>query len=97
MKEMLLIIENETELVQKDNLARGVLIDPVRIWSLLRKSADNQHQYWSTEIDKLKSEFGESDPPEYWGELGLYTNDFIAGSARYPWMPSDISKDEFPF
>jgi hypothetical protein len=96
-KDLLLKIETETELVQKDNLARGELIDSVRIWSTLQKSSDNKRQWRSTEYHKLRCEFGENDPPEYWGEIGLYTSDFIAGSSKYPWMPSHISTEEFPF
>jgi hypothetical protein len=97
LKRLLLKIETETELIQKENLARGELIDSARLWSMVRVNPDTKRQYWSTEYDKLKCEFGENDPPEYWGEIGLYTNDFIAASSKYPWMPSPISKDELPF
>lgn len=95
LKDALSKIETETELVQKDNLARGLLINSVHLWATLRKEKDRQ--WWSLETDNLKCEFRENDPTEYWGELGLYVNDFIAGSSRYPWMPSDISKEENPF
>ena len=96
IKVVLLKIETETELVQKDNLARGELIDSVRIWSILRNQ-DREYRWWSTEYEKLKCEFGENDPPEYWGDISLDTGDFIAGSTKYPWMPSDISNEEMPF
>jgi len=45
----------------------------------------------------MKSEFDENDPPEYSGEMSQYLNDFIAAWRKYPWMPSDISKEEDPF
>lgn len=97
LRNILLKIETETELIQNDNLARGQLIDSLRIWCFIEKSPDG-HQSWSTNMNELKCGFGEDDPPEYWGEIGVYGGDFIAGSVRYPWMPSDISKeDEIPF
>jgi hypothetical protein len=88
-------IETETDLIQKDNLARGALIDSVRLWARLRKSGNST--WWSTDTDTMKIVFGENDPTEYWGEIGLNVSDFIAGSTRYPWIPSDISKIESPF
>jgi hypothetical protein len=88
-------IDTESELIQKDNLARGVLVDSARVWATLHTS--ESHNWWSADLESLKCEFGESDPTEYWGELGLYTSDFIAGSRKYPWMPSDISERESPF
>jgi hypothetical protein len=96
-RRLLIKIETETELIKTDNLARGELIDSARVWAMLRDSSDAKHQWWSVEYEKLKCEFGENDPPEYWGEIGLYTDDFIAASSKYPWMPSPISKEEFPF
>ena len=96
-KRLLLKIETETELIQKDNLSRGELIDSARVGAILRSGSDNKHRWWDIEDEKMKCEFGENDPPKYWGEIGLYTDDFIASSNKYPWMPSSISKDEFPF
>lgn len=95
LSKMLNTIDTETELIQKDNLARGMLVDSARLWLTLKKSGN--HQWWTSDVDGMKCEFGENDPTEYWGELGLYTRDFIAGSTKYPWMPSDISKEEDPF
>jgi hypothetical protein len=95
LKEILLKIENETELVQKDNLARGQLIDSARV--TLRKNAESQ-TWRQINATNLRCSFAENDPPEYWGNIGLYESDFIAASVRYPWMPSDISKEEeIPF
>jgi hypothetical protein len=94
MKNVLLSIETETELLKQDHLARGQLVDSVRLWSMLQTSPDKQRQWWDTEYDKLKCEFGENDPSEYWGEIGRFTSDFIAGTRKYPWMPSAISKSD---
>lgn len=95
IKELLLKVEAETELVQQDNLARGSIIDTARVWSYLREEKD--FSWWVTNTDDLRAEFGEDDPPEYWGEESVYLTDFVAGSQKYPWMPSDISKEENPF
>jgi hypothetical protein len=100
MKDLISKVETETELVledNEDNLARGEIIDSVFIWSMLRE-VPNGYELWNVETESLKCGFGEQDPPEYWGEVPLYSTDFIAGSNKYPWMPSDISKDdEIPF
>ncbi len=95
IKELLLKIETETELVQQDNLARGDVIDSARATSSFQKGKD--FSWWSTNTEDMKNEFGDNDPPEYWGEMGIYMGDFIAGSRKYPWMTSDISKEENPF
>jgi hypothetical protein len=95
IKDVLLKIETETELVQQDNLARGQLVDLVRI-SATKQKGDNR-EWWSVNREQLKCEFGDNDPAEYWGG-GSFESDFIAASMRYPWMPSDISKEEeIPF
>jgi hypothetical protein len=88
-------IDTETELVQKDNLARGVLVDSARLWGTLQGEENNR--WWRSNTEGMKCEFKEDDPTEYWGEIGLYISDFIAGSNKYPWMPSDISKLDGPF
>jgi len=92
---LLLKIETETELVQQDNLARGDVIDSARVTSSFKKGED--FSWWNTNTDDMKNEFGDNDPPEYWGEMGIYMGDFIAGSRKYPWMTPDISKEESPF
>lgn len=93
LKELFLQIHNESELVRKDNLARGVLIEPARIYA----SRKEDKPTWTVYTNSLLCAVSENDPPEYWGDIGLYESDFIAGSNKYPWMPSDISKEEFPF
>lgn len=95
LKLLLEKIETETDLVEKDNLARGALIDAVSVFA--SKKVSGEHVWWSASTDSLKCELGENDPPEYWGEIGIYVDDFIAGSTKYPWMPSDISKQEDPW
>jgi hypothetical protein len=76
-------------------LARGEVVDSARASSSFQKEKD--FSWWNTNTDNMKNEFGDNDPPEYWGEMSSYLGDFIAGSQKYPWMPSDISKEESPF
>lgn len=95
LKNVILKIEKESDLIQKDNLARGTLIEAASANAQLRKS-DNSSR-WAVNAASLKCPFTESDPTEYWGSVSLYQGDFIAGSSEFPWMPSDISDDEFPF
>jgi hypothetical protein len=95
LMELLLKIQSESELVQQDNLARGILIESARAYAFLRN--EENHNWWDFNMASLKCPSEENDPAEYWGDIVLYNDDFIAGSNKYPWMPSDISKEEFPF
>ncbi|WP_440642037.1 Swt1 family HEPN domain-containing protein [Bradyrhizobium sp. PUT101] len=88
LNNLLAKIDTETELVQQDNLARGQIIDSVHVWSYI------ENDRWTTNAANMKNEFTNSDPSEYWGEMSSYRGDFVAGVTKYPWMPSDISKEE---
>lgn len=96
LQNVLLKIQGESELVQKDNLARGALVESVYALAVLRKG-EGDRSYWWVDSSGLKCSFEEEHPPEYWGDIGLSRSDFIAGSNKYPWMPSDISSVEVPF
>jgi hypothetical protein len=89
-------VDTETELLEKDNLARGDLVDAGRVRSAHRQTKEGA-SWFETNDESLRCEFGENDPPEYWGQIGLYVSDFIAASTKYPWMPSDISTEEITF
>ena len=95
VKDMLLQIQNESELVQKDNLAKGKLIESVRTFADLKKEGEKEN--WVIEKNPLTCLFREDDPAEYWGDLGLHHRDFIGGISKYPWMPSYISSKESVF
>lgn len=96
LQDLLLKIQEESELVKKDNLARGVLIDATHVYAESKES-EGGRRWWSINTTGLNCEFDENDPPEYWGDIGLYHSDFIAGAKKFPWMPSDISSQESPF
>jgi hypothetical protein len=82
-------IEEETELIKQDNLARGRL---VRTKSLSANIADNRN---STMDFGLESGFKEDDPPEWWGDITLFNTDFISSIHIFPWMPTAIADMQF--
>ena len=92
IKAILLKIQEEVALVGKDNLAKGELIESARTAVKLDESGEEPR--WVTESHNLKCPFRENDPAEYWADVGLYQRDFIAGTIKYPWMPSTIANQE---
>lgn len=92
-EEILLTISNETELIQKDNLAKGQLVELVN--ASVRTSKDGKYSYAKTA--ELRSPLQESDPPEWWGELTLFVSDFISGTHTYPWISTNIARVQFPY
>lgn len=96
LSSILLCIQNESELLKKDKLAQGTLIESSRISATLREGQEN-NSWWSFDFSEMKCPFSEDDPTEYWGSMELSQKDFIAATHKYPWMPSDISEEEPPF
>lgn len=92
IKAILLKIQKEVALVGKDNLAKGELIESARTAVTFDESGEEPR--WVTESHNLKYPFRENDPAEYWADVGLYQRDFIAGTIKYPWMPSTIADQE---
>lgn len=95
IKNVLLKVQEEVALVEQDNLAKGDLVETARTSARLEE-ADGKKR-WVTDSGRLNCPFREDDPAEYWGDVGLYHSDFIAGISKYPWMPSYISEGESPF
>lgn len=91
IENLLLHISTETELIKEDNLARGKILDVALATASLRES-ERVNSYWSVDLDKFKCPVKEDDPPEYWGEVEFYIDDFVAGINKYPWMPEGISE-----
>jgi hypothetical protein len=80
------IIENETELIQTDNLAKGKLVETVVLHT---KKGDKY-----IDSDGMQCPYTKDCRLEYW-QNDLWTNDFITKSCQYPWMPVNISDFEF--
>lgn len=92
LEQILVTISNETELIQQDNLARGKIV------SLVGSSAriEKDREITFAETSELVSPMQKTDPPEWWGELTMFVSDFISSTHRYPWMPTNIAKAQFP-
>jgi len=96
LEKLLLAIDQETELIKMDNLARGELIHSVNVSAWLKKEKDGSR--WQWQYNNLLTPVMENDRPEYWGKFNLSMGeDFIAGTNEYPWMPETVSQDELPF
>jgi hypothetical protein len=96
LKAMALKVESETELIKQDGLARGELVEAKNISAALRDGVSGD-SYWSFNTESLQTPVSDIDEVEYWGERWHFTTDFISSTSRYPWMPSSVSDDEFPF
>jgi hypothetical protein len=89
-------ITEETDLIVDDNLARGEILNSVDCSGVWRKPADSDGK-WVFLYSTMNCPSQPDHPTEYWGNIGYYGDDIVAGTNKYPWMPSDISKEEFPF
>lgn len=96
LKDIALRVEAETELIQKDTLARGDLVEAKTISAVLRDGSSG-NQYWTFNTDSLVTSVSEIDEVEYWGQRWHFTTDFISSTSHYPWMPSSVSEEEIPF
>jgi hypothetical protein len=93
---LLLTIASETELIQRDNLARGQLIHTALVSASLVGEANKKQWRWN--YSKLQTPVLENDPPEYWGSFNIFSwEDFVAATEKYPWMPETVSTEELPF
>jgi Swt1-like HEPN len=84
-------ITDETELITRDNLARG---DIVRLVSFAFDiPEEGKHGY---EVPSaLASAVSEDDPAEWWGSDVWFGRDIVSDIRRFPWMPTDISRFSF--
>jgi hypothetical protein len=96
LERVLLMISEETGLLQEDNLARGKLVQAVDASASLVTRADKS-TYWQIKYDNLSCKVSENDPPEYWGQMSYIDADYITSTSEYPWMPVEVSEDKIPF
>lgn len=96
IREIITTVDEETELLKIDNLARGTLIESKHVSATLKTSFNNK-RYWHVNLDSLKPDTSKLSEVEYWGYVGNYDTDFVSATEQYPWMPSSISKIEIPF
>lgn len=95
LKEILLSVSEECELLKQDNLARGKLTEPT-YGSSWWQEEEGKTGMWQHNYSSLSKIYEPQHPNEYWGQHS-FTSDIVAGSQRYPWMPTDISKVERTF
>jgi hypothetical protein len=96
IRDIIIKVDEETELLKSDNLARGILVEPKHATASV-KNGHNNHRYWQVKLDALKSDSSKVSEVEYWGTRGNYVTDFVSATQQYPWMPSSISGEESPF
>jgi len=96
IRNIIVKVDEETELLKTDNLARGVLIEPKHANAVV-KTGSNNNRYWYVSLDALKSDSAEVSEVEFWGTRGNYVTDFVSATSQYPWMPSSVSDVESPF
>jgi hypothetical protein len=95
VKDIAITSEQETSLLQQDNLARGELVEPASASASLKET--NESKYWATSLEALSTNPSEIEYVEYWGRRWNFTTDFISSVAHYPWMLSNVSTEELPF
>jgi hypothetical protein len=95
LTKLLTTITEQSALIQQDHLARGQIIQAVRIIATAYQvqSATN----WTVDTARFRTAVKPEDPPEYWGPIWGFPGDFIAQTPTYPWMPEAISKPDFSF
>lgn len=84
-------VEEETDLIKQDSLARGKLISSVTVSVQMPEGTDFEIADSAT----LASGFNEDDPSEWWGDMRLYTDDFVSATNTFPWMPTAIAGYQF--
>lgn len=84
-------IDEEVELLTKDKLAKGKLLNT--------KSAYYKKEgSWTLESEPFYENIEEYNGVEFWGKKEYNLGDsFITSEHKLPWMPTSISSNEFPF
>jgi hypothetical protein len=93
IRNIIIKVDEETELLKADNLARGILVEPKQASAMVK----TEQRYWNVNLDALKPDSSKASEVEYWGTRGHYETDFVSATVQYPWMPSSISDSEAPF
>ena len=97
IRKIIMTVDEETELLKGDNLARGILVETKHA-SAMYQNGYNNNPYWNINLNTLTSNSSKVSEVEYWGTRGNHVTDFVSATDQYPWMPSSISdSDEIPF
>jgi hypothetical protein len=92
IESLLLHINSECELLLKDNLAAGEIIESVSV------TINKSDKAWVISNEALACVVTEDSPAEYWGDVSFYGSNYVSSTNRYPWMPVNIcDNDPFDF
>ncbi len=81
-------IKEETELLIRDNLARGKLIS---IAYVSANMVGEEKKRWKVSTESTLCPISKNDKIEYWGDYSQFDN-VITESSEYPWMNVKISE-----
>lgn len=91
-EELLKQIDDETDLLSEDQLARGKLLNSCNVSASNKGTED--HSWWDITSSSLQTSLEEEYPAEFWRPLYAFNPDFISNTEWYPWMPVQISEEE---
>lgn len=89
-EELLKQIDEETDLLFDDQLARGKLLNSCMIYA--KQGSDEDHHRWFINSNSLLTPPQEDYPAEFWWPLDAFDSDFISNTQEYPWMPVPVSE-----
>lgn len=96
IEKVITTISEETELIRKDNLAKGDFVEVVNINASMKENNQGT-AYWSVNPYSLLCRLKEDDPPEYWGYINRFLSEFVTATSKYPWMPTSVSDVDYHF
>jgi len=80
-------IKEESDLIKRDNLAAGKIVNLVWANATLREG----DKMAMIDTRAMLSPERETDPPEWWGTPPWVGGDFISDTKKFPWIPCEIS------
>lgn len=95
LETLLADIDQESDLITDDNLAKGELVQLVDVSANRRGNEGNGP--WQFNLTRAAFPVTGRDPAEYWGDIDAVFGDFVSDVERFPWMPVDISRVSYPF
>ncbi len=90
LETILQTVTEETDLILKDNLARGQLINTCFVST--RLEGIGEQSSWVDSFDDALCPSTKDDPPEYWSNTMFMLLDTLTSVEKYPWMPVDVSE-----
>ena len=92
IESLLRTIAEETDLIVKDNLARGKLVSVARVSAQTKQDSSQ----WDFNTANSLCPVTQADSPEYWGNT-LILFSMLTLAEKYPWMPVEVSEFDTPY